>query len=47
VGALNEAKRLLKEARVPKELVVNATINSFEAFIARRKSARETAADRG
>ncbi len=45
VGRLDEAKRLLKEARVPRELVVNATVRSFEAFIARRKAERRAAAD--
>jgi len=47
VGALDDAKKLLKEARVPKELIVNATIGSFEAFVARRRSERKAAADRG
>ncbi len=40
VGRLEEAITLLKKAGVPKNLVVNTKVQTFEAFIARRKAAR-------
>jgi putative hydrolase len=38
VGRVSQALALLEEARLPRELLINATIASFEAFIARRSS---------
>jgi len=40
VGRLGDALALLEDARVPRELVVNATVRSFEEFLERRKAAR-------
>jgi putative hydrolase len=36
VGGFDQARALLKEAHVPRELVINATSASFEAFLERR-----------
>jgi putative hydrolase len=44
VGRLADALATLREAGAPRELVVNATIGSFEAFSAERKAARRAAA---
>ncbi len=40
VGRFPNVKALLKEARVPRELVVNRSLASFEAFLARRAAER-------
>lgn len=44
VGNFDAVRALLKEARVPKELVLNASMKTFEAFMAERGEARKTAA---
>lgn len=41
IGRLGDAIAAMKEAGVPRELVVNATERSFEAFISERRLARE------
>ncbi len=43
VGRLDQAIALLKEARVPRSLVVNATKASFEAFLQRRAAEKKAA----
>jgi putative hydrolase len=40
VGRLSAAKAVLKEAGVPRELVANASLRSFDAFLERGKAAR-------
>jgi putative hydrolase len=40
IGRLGEAIAALKEAGVPRELVVNSTLRSFEAFLSERRAAR-------
>jgi putative hydrolase len=42
VGRVDKALELIKEAKVPRELVINATRASFEAFVARRVSEKKT-----
>ena len=44
VGRLDAAIAVLKKAGVPRRLVVNATVRSFEEFIARRSAARRSVA---
>jgi len=36
VGRFGEASSLIRETRLPRELVINASTSSFEAFLARR-----------
>lgn len=43
VGQLDEVIALIKEARIPQRLVVNATVESFEAFIEKRTGYRRAA----
>jgi putative hydrolase len=43
VGRLDKALAVLREARVPRELVINATKASFEAFLARRAAEKRAA----
>jgi putative hydrolase len=43
VGRLSEAIAMLEAAEVPRELVVNATVRSFEEFLTERKAARGAA----
>jgi len=45
VGNFEAVKALLKEAKVPKELVLSASVKDFDAFIAARKEARKAAID--
>jgi putative hydrolase len=40
VGRLDKTLKLLRDARVPRSLVINATLPSFEAFLARRAAER-------
>jgi putative hydrolase len=42
VGRVDRALALLEEARLPSELLINATTASFEAFVARRSSEKRT-----
>ncbi len=42
VGRFDRALALMKEARVPRELVVNASLASFEAFLARRAAEKKS-----
>ncbi len=42
VGRVDQALALLKEVRLPKEQLINATTASFEAFVARRASEKRT-----
>ncbi len=44
VGNFGDALAVLKEARVPKELVLNASMKTFEAFLETRRAARNAAA---
>lgn len=46
VGRFDSVLALLKEIRFPKELVLNADLKTFDAFIAGRKTARAEAAER-
>jgi len=41
VGRFGNVHTLLKNAAVPKHLVINSSVSSFESFIARRKAARQ------
>ena len=41
VGRVDKALAVIKEARLPKELVVNATLSSFEAFVGRRAAEKK------
>ena len=41
VGRLDRAIALLREARVPRELVINATTASFDAFVSRRAAEKK------
>jgi putative hydrolase len=41
VGRLEQALALIREARVPKELVVNSSHKAFEAFLARRAAEKK------
>jgi putative hydrolase len=43
VGRLDTAVAVIKEARVPRGLVVNATVASFEAFVGRRAAEKKAA----
>jgi putative hydrolase len=42
VGRVDQALALLKEARMPRELVINATTASFEAFLERRAAEKRS-----
>lgn len=41
VGRFGNVHTLLKNAAVPKHLVINSSVSAFENFIARRKAARQ------
>jgi putative hydrolase len=43
VGRLADALALIKDAKIPRELVVNATVSSFESFIGRRRAEKQAA----
>jgi len=43
VGRLDTAKALLNKVKAPTELLVNNSVEAFEAFIGRRKAERELA----
>ncbi len=40
VGRFDEVQRTLKEAKVPDELVLNASVDAFDAFVAARREER-------
>jgi len=42
VGRVDQALALLEKARLPQELLINATTSSFEAFLKRRASEKKT-----
>jgi putative hydrolase len=43
VGRLDEARKLLKAVRAPREIVINSSLASFEAFVGRRAAEKRAA----